>query len=250
MGRFEPVIIEREGGHYTIRQGTEPLLRVPGEIFDSYSADTVFVPLWSLTGLESPVQEPRYLLYHPPTRELLMSAVRPRPPLLAEVYGSHPFRSYLQIYWIPERTRLVLRTYWNPESPADAFDLAARKESYRVQREFLSIIWRLRPPSALTVTLNAVERYQRLAGLDGGGAEAQPDAIFNLFLAPPGELTNPQVAQALEAICVNHAGRAYPVVDERRLLAIEALGEEELADVKKKLDESGVGHGAQAYRTH
>lgn len=250
MGRFEPVIIEREGGHYAIRQGAEPLLRVPGEIFDSYNADTVFVPTWTLNGFEGPLQEARYLLYHPPTRELLMSAVRPRPPLLAEVYGSHPFRSYLQVYWIPERMRLLLRTYWNPERPTDAFDLAARKRSYQVQLEFLSTIWRLRPPPNLTVTLNAVERYQRLAGLDGTGSEAQPDSIHRLFLAPPAALGTTQVAQALETICVNNAGRAYPVVDEHRLLSIEALGDDELTEVKKKLDEFGVGHGAQAYRTH
>lgn len=250
MGRFEPVLIEREGGHYSLRQGDRTLLKVPNDIFESYNADAVFPPMWSQKGGDQGEQEPRYILWHPSSGEFLMGPIRPRPPLLAEVYGSHPFRAYLQVFWMPLNCRLILRTYWNPENPSESFGPTAKKDNFRVQAAFTSIFARLLPPPAMTTTLNAIDRYQRIAGLDGVGEEADPAKIARLYVAPAASLEIPNVAEALRAMAVDFTGRLFPVLGANSLRWVEALAEGDLAEARKIFDRFGVHYSLEAFVSH
>lgn len=250
MGRFEPVVIEREGGHYLLRQGAERLLRVPLDVFEGYEGDAVFPPSWTARGGNRSLPETRYMLWHPPSGEFLMSPIRPRPPLLAEVYGSHPFRSYLQAFWFPECSRLILRTYWNPASPAEPFDTAARKINYEVQSAFARLALRLMPPPHATITLNAVDRYQRIIGLDGSGAQADPTLVTRLHLSPLAKLTEGRVENALFSLSVEMAGRAYPTIDGERFRWVETLTESDMREVRGVLDANGVQYSDSEFRSH
>lgn len=250
MGLFEPVVIAREGGHYRLRQGADGLLSIPADIFEGFEADAVFPPSWSRNGQDRSSQEPRYMLWHPPTGEFLMSNIKPRPPLLSEVYGSHPFRSYLQVFWFPSEARLIARTYWNPGIPTDSFDQAARKISYEAQRRFQSIIMRLMPPPQTTLTLNAIDRYQRVIGLDGTGERGQPSLAARLWLAPQARLDATGVAKALESLSVEMAGRVYPTLDAKNLKWIETLTESDMREAMGILDENGVQYSETEFKSH
>lgn len=250
MGQFEPVVIEREGGHYLLRQGEERLFCVPADVFDSYESDSVFPPSWSPKSGDRAHPEPKYILWHPPTSELLLSNIKPRPPLLAEVYGSHPFRSYVQAFWFPSESRLITRTYWNPSSPAEGFDASARRASFDAQRRFVRLLMRLMPPVNMNVTINAVDRYQRIAGLDGSGEPGEPSMIMRLWLAPVAKLQTPRVENALTAISTEMAGRAYPTFDAANLKWIEALTESDLKETRSHLDANGVQYSDAEFKSH
>lgn len=250
MGHFEPVVIEREGGHYLLRQGEERLFCVPADVFDTFDSDAVFPPSWTPKSGDRAHPEPKYILWHPPTGELLLSNVKPRPPLLAEVYGSHPFRSYVQAFWFPSEARLIIRTYWNPSGPAEGFDAAARRTSYVAQRRFVSLMMKLMPPANMNVTINAVDRYQRISGFDSTGESGEPSMILRVWLAPLARLDAPRVENALAAISTEMAGRAYPTFDAVNLKWIEALTESDLKETRSILDTYGVQYSDAEFKSH
>ncbi len=250
MGGYEPVIIERDGTHFCFRQGGEMLFRVPGAIVDAYTPDAVFFPDWSSPRATTNDPEPRYLLWNPETSELLMGAIQQRPPLLAESFGTRPFRAYLQVYWLPAYKRLVLRTYWNPASSGKTFDREDRLTSLSVQLRFLSLISRLRPPAGWTATLNAIERYQRESGLDGSGDWDEDSSLPKVWLAPPLPLSTATGTELLETLSAELAGKAFATVDERRIISIETFDEQTMAAVKVMLKRLHLDHEESAYTSH
>lgn len=240
MGRFEPVVIEKSGGHYAIRQGSDTLFMIPEDVFDAYEADAVFPPKWTAKAQAGQRPAPRYILWHHKSGELLMGSAGERPPLLAEVHGSHPFRSYLQAFWLPELSRMIIRVYWNPENPSDAFDTTARKENCSVQKQFIETIMRLMPPKNIIITLNAVDRYMRVKGLDGTGLETDPSQIYAAHLTPPSGLADEKTGSALTCLLTAMAGRVYPTITTEQLFLIETLSQTDLDDAKAKLAELGL----------
>ncbi len=250
MGRFEPVVIERSGGHYELRQGEETLFMVPADLFESYEGDAVFPPCWTMLGAGARGEKARCMLWHPQSGEFLMGAMDERPPLLAEVHGSHPFRAYLQSLWLPGDTRLILRIYWNPETPGDAFDEEARRENFRVQMKFIGIIMRLMPPQGTKATLSAVDRYLRLSGITGSGREPDRASLKRTYVTPPLPFRAPESQAALSALATEMVGRAFPTLDAERFLWLETIDEEDAGKAAELLAEKGLLAAWDTYKPH
>lgn len=250
MGRFEPVVIERSGGHYALRQGNETLFIIPAEIFDAFEADAVFPPQWTRINQPDPKPAPRHILWHMKSGELLMGGMGERPPLLAEVYGSHPFRSYLQAFWLPEYSRMIVRVYWNPSTPSDAFDTKAREKNWKTQQKFFQTAMRLMPPKNTLVTLNATDRYMRLKGFDGTGQDKNPSQIYSAHITPPSAIGEEKTEAALNAILTVTAGRVYPTITADRFFLIETLSKTDLEDAKTTLAGIGIDTGEEPHLPH
>ena len=219
MGEFETVTIEARGGHYEVHQGGRLLFRVPRDVFDRYEPDAVFPPLWKAREEEHPV---RRLYWNPRSRELLMAGLEAHPARTAELYGSSPFRSFLQALWIPRPPVLLVRPFWNPATPREPFGPEARKENFRIQREFLEILARLRAPRAWTAVLNATQPYLEALGADPG-PHPEPGTVREISLTPPASLEDPAPREALRRFAVDHAGLLFPVVRPGLLVGIHAL---------------------------
>lgn len=252
MVRFEPVVIEPTAGSYAIRQGSEPLFIIPATLFETLEADQVFPPLWQ--DVDASIRHTvRYILWHPPTGELLMSLPQSRPPRLAQDHGRHPFRAYLQAYWFEESSQFLLRPFWYPENSKETFDHKARLLSLSTQLRFLDLMGRLRPPTGWHATLNAVARYQRLIGMEQPTTATQPDAelsVFRACLAPPGRRDEPRVREAIQLAAVELSGRCFPCVDADTLRWIEALGAEAFDDLRALLNRLGLDFQQEAFQTH
>lgn len=252
MGGFEPVVIEPREGSYAIRQGSEQLFVVPALLFETFDADRVFPPSWK--ALDEPVERGvRYLLWHPPTGELLMSAPPSRPPRLAQAQGHHPFRAYLQAYWFPDTMRFLLRAYWNPASSREKFDREARVMSLATQLRFLERMQRLRPPAGWYATLNVVSRYQRMTGLEVPSTPAPPSPpspVLRAVLTPPTPRGDPRVDDALRWVGEELSGSGFPTLDADHLLWVEVLRPESFDTLCTLLTRLGLDHRREALSPH
>jgi hypothetical protein len=156
----------------------------------------------------------------------------------------------MQAFWFPTEARLLTRTYWNPLTPAEGFDLNARKVSFDVQRRFVSLLMKLMPPQHTAITLNAVDRYQRIIGLEGTGEPGEPSLVMRVWLPPTAKLISVPVENALSSLSVEMAGRAYPTLDFERLKWVEALTESDMKEVVGILDTNGVQYSDSEFKSH
>jgi hypothetical protein len=217
---FTPVVIDRAGGHYQLMQGRDVLLRIPGGLFAQYKADSVFPPLWRPREESHPV---RRLFWNPDSREFLMAGLDAHPARLGEEFGSTPFRSFLQGFWIPTPPVLLLRPYWNPADPYDDFDRRARQTSFDAQWSFWNLLGRLMPPHGWNAILNATDPYLEALGVTLEGPPAEPEAIRELSLTPPGPVGDASIRKALEALAVENAGNCFPMIREGALCGVHTL---------------------------
>ncbi|GAB4264478.1 MAG: hypothetical protein Kow0092_16150 [Deferrisomatales bacterium] len=247
MERFETIVIEREGGHYTVKQAETVLLTVPAPVFERYEATSVFPPAWRSLQPSHPV---RRLYWNPDTTEFLMAGLDAHTARTAEAYGTTGYRSFLQGFWLPHPPVLLLRPFWNPESPYDDFDTAARRRSFEVQQRFTGILFRLRPPAGWSAVLNATAPYLEALGVTPQGGPADPEAVAEVSLTPPGSLATPEVAEALRALAVEHAGEVCPVLREGVLAGVHALSRPAMHAAQALLDRFGLLHQEGPYRPH
>ncbi|MFU8856473.1 MAG: hypothetical protein ACNA8S_05635 [Deferrisomatales bacterium] len=247
MTHFETVVIEPRRGHYVLAQGTQTLLSVPASVFERYEASSVFPPSWAPKQPSHPV---RQLFWNPDTLEFLMAGLEQHPARTAEGWGSAPFRSYLQGYWVPAPPVLLLRPFWNPADPEDPFDTAARRHSLEVQQRFLRLIGGLRPPAGWSAILNATAPYLEVLGVNRPGLPAEPGEILEASLTPPGNLSSAAAAQALERLATEQAGRVFPVLREGALTGVHALCLPDLLAAQAVLDQHGLLHQEGPFRPH
>jgi hypothetical protein len=128
--------------------------------------------------------------------------------------------------------------------------MAARKENYAAARRFMLLISKLMPPQKMVVTLNAVHRYQRIAGLDGMGLEEEPGTLHTVYLSPPKALSEEATGKAMELMLVNLAGRAYVTLDATTLRWVEATSPEDIEAVKTVLDSLEILYEDTAFKPH
>jgi len=244
---FETVVIEARAGRYEVTQAGEVLLAVPAPVFDRYEASDVFPPGWRARSAGHPV---RRLFWNPESTEFLMAGLEAHPARTVEGGGSTPYRSYLQGFWVPEPPVLLLRPYWNPADPYDAFDTPARLRSLRAQKRFLETLTGLRPPQGWTAILNATDPYLEALGVNATGEPADPDAVRELSLTPPAGLDSPTVAQALEILATEHVGSVFPVLREGVLAGAHALSLPAAHAAQALLDRLGIPHQEGPFRPH
>lgn len=247
MSAFETVVIEARSGRYEVTQAGEVLLAVPAEVFDRYEADDVFPPGWRDRAAAHPV---RRLFWNPQTAELIMAGLDAHPARAVESRGSTPYRSYLQGLWLPEPPVLLLRPYWNPADPYDAFDMPARLRSFRAQWRFLEILSGLRPPPGWTAIFNATAPYLEALGVDLEGGPHDPEAIREISLTPPASLDSPTVAQTLEILATEHVGSASPVLRKGVLAGVHTLTLPAMHSVQALLERLGIPHQEGPFRPH
>ncbi len=247
MPAFETVVIEPRGGRYEVTQGGEILLAVPAPVFDRYETDGVFPPSWHSRAPAHPV---RRLFWNPQTAEFLMAGLEAHPARAVEGSGSTPYRSYLQGFWLPEPPVLLLRPYWNPADPYDAFDTPARLKSFRAQWRLLEILTGLRPPAAWSAIFNATDPYLEALGVDLAGTPPEPDAVREISLTPPASLNSSTVVQTLEILATEHVGGAFPVLREGVLAGVHTLTLPAMLSVQALLDRLGIPHQEGPFRPH
>lgn len=219
-----PVLIARVGSHYQLTQAGEVLLRVPLRVFERFDASCVFPPLW----VNADVHPVRRLYWNPDTLEFLMFGLDEQTVRFGETFGPSGYRSYLQGFWSPTPPAVFLRPYWRPEDPYDPFDDPARLVSLQVQRRFLAILDRLRPPEGWTAVLNAVSPYLDALGLNAEGRSGDPGDILELSLMPPAPLHDGRAAALFETLATAQAGHCSPVLRNGSLCSVHALGLSEL----------------------
>jgi len=244
---FETVVIEARAGHYEVSQAGEVLLAVPTSVFDRYEADDVFPPGWRPRADAHPV---RRLFWNPQNAEFLMAGLEAHPARTVEGGGSTPYRSYLQGFWVPEPPVLLLRPFWNPADPYDAFDTPARLRSFRAQWRFFELLKGLRPPQGWTAILNATDPYLEAMGVNAAGEPADPEAVRELSLTPPASLDSPTVAQTLEILATEHVGGAFPVLRDGAFSGVHALSLPAVHAVQALLDRVGIPHQEGPFRPH
>ncbi len=246
--RFETVVIELRGGHYRVVRGDEVLLAVPRDVFEAYDADAVFPPAWQPRDTGGhPV---RRLYWNPGTREFLMAGLQAHPARVAEGWGSTPYRSFLQAFWLPRPPVLFVRPFWQPGDPTAPFDEAARQTSFHVQERFVDLLGRLRPPPGWTAVLNATTPYLEAVGVSLDARPVGPDAVHELSLAPVPGPRDPHARAALEAVATGHPGRLFPVVRAGRLVAVHALDLPARHQGEAVLREHGLGYQEGPYLPH
>lgn len=244
---FETVVIEQRKGRYEVVQGEEVLLAVPAPVFESYEAASVFPPAWEPREVSHPV---RRLFWNPDTAEFFMAGLEAHPARTVEGWGSTPYRSYLQGFWIPAPPVLLLRPFWNPSDPYDPFDAAARRRSFVVQTRLLRILGGLRPPEGWSAILNATDAYLEALGVEGGRALPEPDAMRELSVTPPVSLTCERAARALELLGTEHAGALFPVLREEALAGVHALTLSAFHTAQALLDRFDLPHQEGPFRPH
>lgn len=245
--RFDTVVIEQKRGRYEVAQGDEVLLAVPAAVFEAYDVESVFPPAW---GVREPSHPVRRLFWNPETAEFFMASLEAHPARTAEAWGSTPYRSYLQGFWIPAPPVLLLRPYWNPSDPYDPFDAAARRRGFAVQARFLEILQGLRPPQGWTAILNATDPYLDALGVSAPGAAYDPEEIRELSLTPPAPLSLEAAAGVLDLLATEHAGTLYPVLRENALASVHALTLFALHTAQALLDRAGLPHQEGPFRPH
>lgn len=246
-GRFEPVVIEPRGGHYRLAQGEELLLSMPRALFEAYEADSVFPPAWQSLDPAHPV---RRLFWNPQTAEFLMAGLETHPVRTVEAFGTTPYRSYLQALWLPAPPLLLLRPHWNPPDPADPFDAPARRKSFEVQRRFLDLVGRLRPPPGWGAVLNATDPYLEALGVVPEGPGGSPEALWEVSLTPPAPLDRGDGAAALEELATACAGRLFPALRGGALAAVHALALRDQHESEALLTRHGLAHQRGPFRPH
>lgn len=247
LRRFETVVIEQKRGRYEVVQGDEVLLAVPAPVFEAYEVEAVFPPAWEP---REPSHAVRRLFWNPQTTEFFMAGLEAHPARTVEAWGSTPYRSFLQGFWVPAPPLLLLRPFWNPPDPYDPFDAAARRQSFAAQTRFLAILRGLRPPAGWTAILNATDPYLDALGVNPAETSPDPEAVRELSLTPPGPLTSEAVTRALEALATDHAGNLFPVLREGLLSGVHALCLPALHTAQALLDRLGLLHQEGPYRPH
>jgi len=246
MARFEPVVIERRGAHYTLLQGSRRLFEMPAALFETFDADCVFPPGWPAKG-EGVERRARQILWQPERSELLMNVAGiEQPPRIAELYGRDPFRAYLAALWQPAPPRLLLHPYWNPTLPTDSFGAEEREASYRAQRALFDLLAGLRPPRGWLAVFNATEKFQ--AAAEAARAAAQPGA--RLVADPAGKLGLAAVEETLREVAVERVGTARPALGAQGLLWIDTANLAAKEEVSALLTRRGVAFRIEPYRAH
>jgi hypothetical protein len=244
---FETVVIEQRKGRYEVVQGEQVLLTVPAPVFQAYEVEAVFPPAWEP---REPSHGVRRLFWNPDTAEFFMAGLEAHPARTAEAWGSTPYRSYLQGFWIPAPPVLLLRPYWNPADPYDPFDAPARRRSLAVQSRFREILRGLRPPSGWAAILNATDPYLDALGVSAPGASPDPEEIRELSLTPPAALSLEAAAGVFDVVATEHAGKLFPVIREDALAAVHSLTLAGLHTAQALLDRAGLPHQEGPFRPH
>lgn len=237
MSDFATVVIRAEGAYYVLTQSDDVLLRVPASVFERYDTDSVFPPGWKSSEDVHPV---RRLYWNPRSLEFLMFGLDEQPMRFGDAFGPSGFRSFVQGFWLPAPPLLLVRPFWSPESPDQPFDTVARRQSYELQRAFLGVLGRLRPPDGWGAVLNAVDPYLDALGVNADGRAGDPDDLLELFLTPPAPLELPSVARALEVLVTQQAGGCVPVLRRGALQGVQAFGLRELQAAEAVLIERGI----------
>lgn len=249
MAPFETVLIEKAGDSYRLSQGAELLLRVPAAVFERYEAETVFPPQWRVR--EEGAHPVRRLFWNSESNEFLMAGLEAHPARTTEALGTAPYRSFLQGFWIPSPAVLLLRPFWHPSDPYDAFDAEARETSFRTQERFLEVLGKMRPPPGWTAILNATDAYLDTLGVT---PEAPPppetNAVREVSLTPPAPLRDEAGRTALRRLAVEHAGSLFPVLREGALVGVHSLDLRDALAAEALFDALGLLYQQGPYRPH